>query len=143
MTTSGECDLNDIQQLTNGAVAFNSLPRLEELVNVTDTLYTGKTPTQVYEELREYVTMVESAEYFDREFRIEEVYLYDTLWALALALNKTIQQGFNLSDVGDYVYNNSFNNALNQNIINLKFLGFSGPVSFVGNERYDGRIHYL
>lgn len=143
VTTSGECDLNDIQQLTNGAVAFNSLPRLEELVNVTDTLYTGKTPTQVYEELREYVTMVESAEYFDREFRIEEVYLYDTLWALALALNKTIQQGFNLSDVGDYVYNNSFNNALNQNIINLKFLGFSGPVSFVGNERYDGRIHYL
>ena len=98
---------------------------------------------EVYEELREYVTSVKSAEYFDQEFRIEEVYLYDTLWALALALNKTIQEGYNLTNVGDYVYNNSFNNALNRNIINLEFLGFSGPVSFVGNERYDGRIHFL
>ena len=143
VTTNGECDLNDIQQLTNGAIAFNSLPRLQELVSATDTLYTGKTPTQVYEELREYVTKVESADYFEREFRIEEVYLYDTMWALALALNRTIQQGYDLTNVGDYTYNNSFDNALNRNIINLEFLGFSGPVSFVGNERYDGRIHFL
>ena len=141
--TGGECSLEDIQRLSRGVIGFNSLPSMEELLNATDTMYSGKTPIQVYQELREYVSKIESELFFDREFRIEEMYLYDSLWGLALALNRTIELGHNLSQVGDYTAGNIFNSDLNQNIRSLDFLGWSGQVSFVGNERYDNRIHIL
>ncbi|KAI6654135.1 gamma-aminobutyric acid type B receptor subunit 1 [Oopsacas minuta] len=143
VTTKGECNLADIQMLTNGAIAFNSLPRIDELINSTDVLYSGKTPTQVHNDIREYVSEKESEEFFESEFRIEEIYLYDTMWALALALNKTIEMGYDLANVGSYNASNAFNNELNKNIIGLDFLGWSGQFRFVGNERYDGRIHFL
>ena len=81
--------------------------------------------------------------FFDSEFRIEDFYLYDSLWTLALALNKTADQGFNLTNVGNYSEDNLFNKALYNNIINLDYIGWTGRVLFIENERYDGRIHIL
>ena len=142
-TTDGECVLADIQELTKGAIAFNSLPRTEELLSANDTLYNGKTPNEIYQGMREYMNELNYDGYFEKKFRIEDFYLYDSLWTLALALNKTAAEGYDLTNVGNYTQDNEFNKALYNNIVSLDYIGWTGRVSFVENERYDGRIHIL
>ena len=141
--TNGECDFSDLQKFAEGAIGFNSLPRLEELLSANNTLYNGKTPNQVYQESKEYVSNVKSEDFFYRLFRLEDLYMYDSMWTLALALNKTAAEGYNLTDVGNYALDNEFNKALYKNIISLDYIGWTGRVSFVQNERYDGRIQIL
>ena len=142
-TKTTECDISDIQQLTNGAIGFNSLPRTEELLSANDTLFNGKTPDEIYQEIREYTDARTKEGFFDQEFRIEDFYLYDSLWTLALALNITAAQGYNLTDTGNLTEVSELNRKLYDNIIGLDFIGWTGPVTFVRNERYDGRIHIL
>ena len=141
-TTNGECSLADIERLTQGALAFNSLPAINELISSNQPTISGRTPTQLYEGIRSYVSERKSEEFFQREFRIEEIFIYDGLWALALALNKTIEQGFDITRV-NYTADSEYLKAFYDNVIGLDFQGWSGRMSFVGNERYDGRVQVL
>ena len=140
--TNGTCNVQDIQILTEGALAVNSIPRSAELFNSTTVTISGRTPGEIYEDYRTWISAVKSPEFFEKHFRIEEIYLYDGLWALALALNKTIEQGFDITRV-NYTADSEYLKAFYDNVIGLDFQGWSGRMSFVGNERYDGRIQVL
>ena len=127
---NGTCSLPDMLKLVEGSIGFTQYPRIKDFIDFNHTTISGLTPHQIVEDygLHNYSLASEIFDTFG-------LYMYDSMWALALGLNETINQGFEPSNLSDNHVHANFSRFLFSNILGLNFDSLTGDVSFAQTMR--------
>ena len=122
---NGTCSLPAMLELVKGSIGFTQYPRIKDFVDFNHTTLSGLTPHEIVEDygLHDFSFVPEIWNTFG-------LYMYDSMWALALGLNESINQGFEPANLTEDVQAN-FSKYLFENILKLNFDGLTGEVSFV------------
>ena len=134
---NGTCSLSAMLELVSGSIGFTQYPRIIDFINFNHTTISGLTPHEIIEDygLHNFTLVPEVWNTFG-------LYMYDSMWALALGLNQSINQGFEPANLTDEVRAN-FSKSLFENILGLRFDGLAGEVSFVQTLRVSDQAQLI
>ena len=149
------CTAEEVADASNGALGFlvaHSESRFMGTDSDTQTEY-GYTVNQLYQMYRDLtLANISNPAQFDSTSDVHDAYVYDSMWSLALALDRSEKQGFNLTEISRslvfqderyFVATSNFSQAVYEGMLNFTFSGWSGEIQYEGHERFDSRVQLL
>ena len=120
---STNCSLDTLQELVDRTFGFVHYPKVENLVSEIQN-------KPIYSHLTSTLDTLHNPPPYNSElWNVMGLYMYDGIWALALALNRTFNEGYT-PDVSQYFPNHNISDFLNRNIYRQKFECVTGDVDF-------------
>ena len=126
------CTPEEIKELSDGSLAFYAGPRFQDFHTEGSETISGFTADEL---LTMYMKGVEESP--DTTLSIETAYVYDSMWMIALGLNN-LTSSYNLTQ-----HPSNYASELYDSITSLRFIGWSGEISFVGHQRVERRVQLL
>ena len=122
---STKCPLDTLRELVNRTFGFAQYPRVTDLVTAIQN-------KPIYSHLTSTINRLHNPSPYNNSelWNVMGFYMYDGMWALALALDKTFSEGYT-PDASYYFPNhNGISDSLNRNIRKQHFEGITGDVEF-------------
>ena len=150
------CTAEEVAAVSNGALGFlvvHSKMSFEGENNTQRTI-ANLTPAQIYQEYKTYVLgkVNNNTIQFQEESDPHDAYVYDSLWTLALSLQDLLDDGTNLTAIAQkqilgntdvFTENSEFSNGVYEGMLRQRFQGWTGPVEYIGHERFYDRVQLL
>ena len=127
------CTPEEIRELSNGSLAFYAGPRFQDFHTEDSKTISGYTADQLLDMYEERVEVSSNT----NPHSIETAYAYDSMWMIALGLDN-ITSSHNLTQ-----HPSHYTSELYNSITSLRFIGWSGEISFVGHQRVERRVQLL
>ena len=151
------CTAEEVANISNGALGFlvvHSKQSFKGLKNNTKLTIANLTPAQIYEEYKSFALgkVNNDTSQFEQESDPHDAYVYDSLWTLALSLQGMLDSGTNLTAIAQkQIFEDSdifseysnYSTAVYDGMLKQQFEGWTGPVAYIGHERFYDRVQLL
>ncbi|KAI6650741.1 hypothetical protein LOD99_7792 [Oopsacas minuta] len=111
-TNTSECNLHEV---ATGALGFIEHPRVEDILRMNLSTINGDNPSEIAHLIPDN---------YDGLYEVLGPFMYDSMWALAFAMNETINAGY----IPHYDY--YFSEELYYNLLNQSFNSITGHVQY-------------
>ena len=136
---SSACPLDKLQELVNGSIGFNQHPRVEDIISMGRETFSGIPSLNLTSNYG-----LDDSPPFDFEYwDVVGLYMYDAMWALGLALNKTLSESLNASVISPIEIRQLLPKYVYQNIIEQPFKSVTGDVDFENGFRVSHRAQLI